>query len=106
MKTVSLADGRTLDLSRPLVMGIINCTPDSFAVHCATLDQAVALARQMIAEGADILDIGGESSRPGSNPVAVDVESARVIPVIERIRDFSPIPISIDTCKAEAAEKR
>ena len=105
MKTVSLADGRTLDLSRPLVMGIINCTPDSFAVHCATLDQAVALARQMIAEGADILDIGGESSRPGSNPVAVDVESARVIPVIERIRDFSPIPISIDTCKAEAAEK-
>lgn len=105
MKTVSLADGRMLDLSRPLVMGIINCTPDSFAVHCSTLDQAVAMARQMIAEGADILDIGGESSRPGSTPIMADIESARVIPVIEQIRGFSEIPISIDTCKAAVAEK-
>jgi dihydropteroate synthase len=105
MKSISLADGRTLDLSRPLVMGIINCTPDSFAVHCSTLDQAVAMARQMIAEGADILDIGGESSRPGSTPVATDIELARVIPVIENIRRFSDIPISIDTSKAAVAEK-
>ena len=105
MKSITLADGRMLDLSCPLVMGIINCTPDSFAVHCATFDQAVAMARQMIAEGADILDLGGESSRPGSTPVQTDIELARVIPVIERIRSFSDIPISIDTCKADVAEK-
>jgi dihydropteroate synthase len=86
-------------------MGIINCTPDSFAVHCATLDQAVAMARRMIAEGADILDLGGESSRPGSSPVPADIELSRVIPVIEQIRSFSDIPLSIDTCKAEVAEK-
>ncbi|MDD4050932.1 MAG: dihydropteroate synthase [candidate division Zixibacteria bacterium] len=105
MKSITLADGRMLDLSGPLVMGIINCTPDSFAVHCSSLDEAVAMARRMIAEGADILDIGGESSRPGSNPVMTDIELARVIPVIEKIRTFSDIPLSIDTCKADVAEK-
>lgn len=105
MESVPLADGRTLDLSRPLIMGIINCTPDSFAVQCPTLDRAVAMARRMIAEGADILDLGGESSRPGSDAVPADIELARVIPVIEAIREFSAVPISIDTCKAVVAEK-
>lgn len=105
MKSIILADGRMLDLSTPLVMGIINCTPDSFAVHCSTLDQAMAMARRMIAEGADILDIGGESSRPGSTSIPTDIELARVIPVIAGIRAFSEIPVSIDTCKAAVAEK-
>ncbi|NMC43642.1 MAG: dihydropteroate synthase [candidate division Zixibacteria bacterium] len=105
MTSLTLADGRTLDLSRPLIMGIINCTPDSFAVQCPTLEQAVGMARQMIAEGADILDLGGESSRPGSMPVPSETELARVIPVIESIRGFSSIPISIDTGKAAVAEK-
>jgi dihydropteroate synthase len=105
MASIPLADGRTLDLSRPLIMGIINCPPDSFAVQCPTLDQAVAMARRLIAEGADLLDLGGESSRPGSTGVAAETELARVIPVIERIREFSSIPVSIDTCKAGVAEK-
>ena len=105
MSTITLANGSFLDCSRPLVMGIINCTPDSFAVRCVTVSDAVAVADRMIEEGADILDIGGESSRPGSEPVGVDVETGRVLPVIEKIRSFSKIPISIDTIKAAVAEK-
>lgn len=102
---IPLADGRILSSGQPLVMGIINCTPDSFAVRSSTTADAVVLARQMIAEGADMLDIGGESSRPGSNPVAADIEIERVIPVIERTRTESSIPISIDTTKAIVAHK-
>ena len=105
MTHLSLANGDILDLSQPLVMGIINCTPDSFAVRSQTMAEAIDLAVQMIAEGADILDIGGESSRPGSEPVSAETELARVIPVIERVRELSPIPISIDTTKADVAEK-
>jgi len=105
MKSIPLAGDRTIALTHPLVMGIINCTPDSFAVSYATTEQAVECARTMIAEGADMLDIGGESSRPGSDPVAADIELERVIPVIEKIREFSSIPLSIDTTKALVAEK-
>ncbi len=101
----SMANGAVLDFSRPLVMGIINSTPDSFAVRSQTLDEAVGLAAQMIAEGADILDIGGESSRPGSEPVSAETELARVIPVIKRVRESSQVLISIDTTKAQVAEK-
>lgn len=90
------------DLSRPLVMGIVNVTPDSFSdggSH-ATRDAALAHARQLIAEGADMLDIGGESTRPGAQPVGVQQELDRVLPVIEGLRGAS-VPISIDTCKPQ-----
>lgn len=88
------------DLSRPLVMGIVNVTPDSFSdggLHLKR-DAALAHARQLIAEGADILDIGGESTRPGARPVGVQEELDRVLPVIEGLCG-APVPISIDTCK-------
>ena len=91
-----------LDLSRPLVMGIVNVTPDSFSDGGRHLlrDAAIAHACQLIADGADILDIGGESTRPGAKMVGVQEEMDRVMPVIEGLRD-SGIPLSIDTCKAE-----
>jgi len=91
-----------LDLSRPLVMGIVNVTPDSFSDGGQHLqrDAALAHAQQLIAEGADILDIGGESTRPGAQPVGVQQELDRVLPVIEGLRG-APVPVSIDTCKPE-----
>ena len=84
-------------------MGIINVTPDSFfdGGVCFQQDNALKQARKMIAAGADLLDIGGESSRPGALPVSIDEELARVIPLIERLRAESDICISIDTTKAE-----
>jgi len=105
MDAISLTGGRQLDFTSPLVMGVVNCTPDSFAVHSETEEQALSLARRMIDEGADIIDFGGESSRPGSEPVPLEMELTRVIPVIEKIRSFSEIPLSIDTTKAAVAEK-
>jgi dihydropteroate synthase len=104
MRYIPLADGRKLDLMEPLVMGVINCTPDSFADRSETSEKAIELARQMIDEGADILDIGGESSRPGSEPVSFDVELERIMPVVESIRRYSDIPLSIDTYKAVVAK--
>jgi len=88
-------------------MGIINATPDSFYAGSrrAAEGAAVAAARQMIGEGADILDIGGESTRPGSDPVPLARELERVLPIISAIREFSDIPISVDTRKAELARK-
>ncbi len=89
------------------LMGIINVTPDSFSdgglYHES--DTAVDQALRLIADGADILDIGGESTRPSADPVSVSEELARVIPVIEQIRTFSDIPISIDTMKAGVARE-
>ena len=93
------------DLSRPLVMGIVNVTPDSFSdggLHLQR-DAALAHARQLIDEGADILDIGGESTRPGARPVSVQEELDRVLPVIEGLRGAS-VPVSIDTCKSEVMQ--
>src|SRR5215468_4531182 len=96
----------TLDLeSRVLVMGALNVTPDSFSdggKH-ADLESAVARAFEIEAEGADILDIGGESTRPGSKPVSVEEELGRVMPVIEALCGRLGIPISIDTTKSEVA---
>lgn len=89
-----------LNLARPLVMGIVNVTPDSFfdgGLH-GRRDAAIAYARQLIAAGADILDIGGESTRPGAVPVSVQEELDRVLPVIEALQDAS-VPISVDTFK-------
>lgn len=93
--------GRSLDLSRPRVMGVLNVTPDSFSdggVWFAP-DQAVAHAQHMVEEGAAIIDVGGESTRPGAAPVALEQELRRVIPVIEALHASIPVPISVDTRK-------
>ena len=95
--------GRVLKLDRTRVMGIVNVTPDSFSdggAHADT-DAAVAHALQLAAEGADLLDIGGESTRPGAAAVSLEEELRRVIPVIERLSRETGLPISIDTCKPE-----
>ncbi len=99
-----VCNNQTLDLSRPVVMGVLNVTPDSFSDggRYASLDNAVQHARQLFSEGAAILDIGGESTRPGAEPVSLDQELQRVIPVIEAIRLAGiTTPISIDTSKPE-----
>ncbi len=90
---------------RTLVMAVLNITPDSFSDggEFFSLDSAVAHAEQMIAEGADLIDIGGESTRPGSAFVTEEEELQRVIPVIERLAAKSPVPISIDTTKSSVA---
>lgn len=95
----------TLDLARTHVMGIVNVTPDSFSDggRFATTALAVEHGLRLIEEGADILDIGGESTRPGSEPVPLEEELARVIPVIERLAAATPVPLSVDTCKAGVA---
>ena len=98
----------TIELGEiPLTMGILNVTPDSFSDGGQYLDlrKAVERALQMKQEGADILDIGGESSRPGSKPVSVDEELRRVLPIVEKLAERLDIPISIDTTKAEVARK-
>jgi dihydropteroate synthase len=95
--------GRILVLDRPRVMGIVNVTPDSFAdggAH-ATVESAVAHGLVLAGEGADILDIGGESTRPGADDVTVEEELARIIPVIERLARETALPISVDTSKPE-----
>ena len=90
---------------RTLIMGILNVTPDSFSDggQFVSLDAALAHAEQMISEGADIIDVGGESTRPGGEPVSVDEEIARVVPVIEALANRTEIPISVDTTKSEVA---
>jgi len=102
-----LVAGRRLDLSRRgMIMGILNTTPDSFYDGGQHDDQEKALghARRMIAEGASIIDIGGESTRPGAVLVPVEEEWARVVPIIERLRQESDVLISVDTMKADVAE--
>ncbi|ADI30364.1 dihydropteroate synthase [Methylotenera versatilis] len=93
----------TLTLNRPHVMGIVNVTPDSFSDggKFSSTDLAVEHALKLIAEGADILDIGGESTRPGAAVVSLDEELKRVIPVIETLSKTCNVPISIDTYKPE-----
>ena len=92
---------RTIDLTRPVVMGILNVTPDSFSdgARYASTDAALARAVRMIEEGAAIIDVGGESTRPGADAVEESVELSRVIPVIEGIAAVSQVAISIDTSK-------
>lgn len=90
------------DLERPLVMGIVNVTPDSFSDggEHADADTAIRHARRLIDEGAQILDLGGESTRPGAEPVSAPDELARLLPVIEALRDCG-VPLSVDTFKPE-----
>ncbi len=98
--------GRIIDTDKkPLLMGILNVTPDSFYRGSRVLGRVEEVARKMMDEGADILDIGGESTRPGAEPVDPDEELRRVIPAIKTIRKFSNVLISIDTYKAEVAEE-
>ncbi|SIQ02443.1 dihydropteroate synthase [Solilutibacter tolerans] len=95
--------GRILKLDRTRVMGIVNVTPDSFSDGGAydTTAAAIAHGLRLVAEGADVLDIGGESTRPGAGEVAIDEELRRVIPVIEALSSQVDVPISIDTSKPE-----
>jgi dihydropteroate synthase len=95
-----------LDLSRPRVMGIVNVTPDSFSdggKH-SSLALATEHALKLVADGADILDIGGESTRPGAIPVPLEEELKRVIPLITRLADEVKVPLSIDTYKPEVMQ--
>ncbi|MGB4600443.1 MAG: dihydropteroate synthase [Trichlorobacter sp.] len=98
---------RELSLQRPLIMGILNVTPDSFSDggRFATIEKAVEHALQMADQGADIIDIGAESTRPGAPPVTAAEELGRLLPVVEQLADRLTIPISIDTWKASVAEE-
>lgn len=98
-----IARGRELNLSTPQVMGILNVTPDSFSdggTH-NSLNDAVNHAAKLIADGASIIDIGGESTRPGASDVSIDEELQRVVPVVEAIRQRFDVWISVDTSKAQ-----
>ncbi|MEK6280212.1 MAG: dihydropteroate synthase [Acidobacteriota bacterium] len=98
--------GRTLPIgTRTLIMGVLNVTPDSFSDgnQFLSLEKAVAHGEQMISEGADIIDVGGESTRPGGVPVTAQEEIQRVVPVIAELAKRSDIPISVDTTKSEVA---
>jgi dihydropteroate synthase len=96
----------SLPLERPLIMGVVNVTPDSFSDggHFFDTRRAVEHARILIEEGADILDIGGESSRPGAEPVGLEEELRRVMPVLEKLGAL-PVPVSVDTCKPEVMRR-
>jgi dihydropteroate synthase len=97
---------RSFQLDRPVVIGIVNVTPDSFSDggNFFSAGAAVTQGQQLIADGADVLDIGGESTRPGATPVTVEEEIRRVVPVVWALRGAFPrVPISVDTVKAEVA---
>jgi dihydropteroate synthase len=99
--------GRPIDVSRRgMIMGVLNVTPDSFSDggEFFSVDKAIARGLQLGAEGAQIVDVGGESTRPGAEPVSHEEELRRVIPVIEKLRDEVDIPISVDTSKSKVAE--
>jgi dihydropteroate synthase len=104
-RVIALAGGRQLSLSHPLVMGVLNVTPDSFSDggQYHSPERALARAHQMVQEGADIIDIGGESSRPGSIEVTAEEEQRRVLPIIKQLASEIETPISIDTCRASTA---
>lgn|SRR5574337_156376 len=100
--------GKTLDLGRrTLIMGILNVTPDSFSDGGRFFNpgRALAHAREMAEAGADIIDIGGESTRPGSLPLSEEEELGRIIPLIERLSAELPVPLSVDTYKSAVAKK-
>lgn len=106
-KTWNVA-GRLIDLSSPRVMGILNVTPDSFydGNRHNGIAGAMKQAEKMVSEGADMIDVGGYSSRPGADDISANEESSRVVKVIETIsKEFPNIPISIDTFRSEVAEK-
>jgi dihydropteroate synthase len=97
--------GRTLTIERPLVMGIVNVTPDSFSDggRYAAADRAIAHGLKLVRQGADLLDIGGESTRPGAEPVAEEEERRRVLGVVEELVAKTGVPISVDTSKPGVA---
>jgi dihydropteroate synthase len=99
--------GRVLELDRPVVMGVLNVTPDSFSDGGRYLDPAAALAQaeRMVAEGAAIIDIGGESTRPGATPLAGEEELRRVLPVVERVAARLPVLLSVDTSNPEVMRR-
>ncbi|KAL9189679.1 hypothetical protein ACHAXT_009354 [Thalassiosira profunda] len=100
VRVLPLPRGRMLSFNRTLIMGILNITPDSFSdggKYSDSVEAAASQAQQLIEDGADIIDVGGESTRPGAEEVAVKEELERVLPVITRIREDSDVPISIDT---------
>ncbi len=103
MSVLDLGHGRTLDLTHAVVMGVVNVTPDSFSDGGRFTDPASAVeqALRLVAEGAGIIDVGGESTRPGAQPVSAGDEMARVIPVIEALCAATTVPVSIDTSKPE-----
>jgi dihydropteroate synthase len=106
--SIPLPNGRGLELgARTLLMGIVNVTPDSFADGGVRLDPDVAIADaiKMVADGADLIDIGGESTRPGAPEVPTDEELRRISPVLEGLRGRVSVPVSIDTYKAAVAER-
>lgn len=92
----------TLELARPRIMGVVNVTPDSFSDGGLSLESgaAIAHARRLVDEGADLIDIGGESSRPGAEAVSAGQELSRIMPVLEGLRDLA-VPVSVDTTKPE-----
>ncbi|WP_295687627.1 dihydropteroate synthase [uncultured Nevskia sp.] len=103
---LELPRGRRLDLSSPVVMGVLNVTPDSFSDggRHVGIDAALAAARRMLDDGAAIIDIGGESTRPGADPVSVGEECDRVLPLIERLCSERDCVVSIDTMKPEVMQ--
>jgi len=106
MRQWQLAHGRQLELgAKARLMGILNVTPDSFSDggEFSGRDEALAHARLMVAQGADIIDVGGESTRPGASQVSAEEEQARILPVIEALAADSRIIISVDTYRAETA---
>lgn len=98
--------GKPLDLTQPAVMGVLNVTPDSFSDggRYQQLDEAVRRAEAMVEEGVAIIDIGGESTRPGAAAVSVAEELRRVVPVVERLARSLPVPISVDTSQPEVIQ--
>src|SRR3546814_1543130 len=106
IRTLNCA-GRILRLDHPRVMGIVNVTPDSFSDGGCHADPgaAVAFALDLIAQGADVLDVGGESTRPGADAVPLEQELARVVPVIERLAAQCSVPISVDTRRPEGMRR-
>jgi dihydropteroate synthase len=98
---------RTLTIERPLVLGIVNVTPDSFSDGGRYLDHAAAVAHalRLVDDGADLLDVGGESTRPGATPVPEGEELGRVLPVVEALAGRVSVPISVDTMKSEVARQ-
>ena len=91
---------------RTYVMGVINVSPDSFSGDgLADVEEAIARAKRFVQEGADIIDIGGESTRPGSTPISIDEELRRVIPIVEKLAQEISVPLSVDTYKPEVARQ-
>ncbi len=106
VRTVKCRDKQLVIGKKTLIMGILNITPDSFSDggRFNSLDAAVARAEEMVRQGADLIDIGGESTRPGYVPVSNEEEISRIVPVIEAVSQTVDVPISVDTYKAEVAE--